>query len=525
MDDDETYTKLKRDPTKKIERSICERLKSAERNGEIDSKLKSKLSPQNSYIPQFYGLPKLHKPNIPLRPIVSSIGSPTYNLSKELARILSPLRGKTTSYIKNSSHFVEMIKDRTISESDLMVSFDIKSLFTRVPIKECLEIVEEKLNSDDTLGERTTLTPSTITNLLSLCMSSTYFGFEESIFEQKAGVPMGSPVSPILADLYMEYFEQKAITMHQEKPDLWLRYVDDTFVIWKHGREKFLSHLNSYNDYIKFTMEIEDGGSLPFLDVRVIRKGQHLVTSVYRKATHTDRYLNYNSNHHPSIKTGIVKCLAHRARSVCSEENIDKEMHHLQSVFEKNDYPTPLVNKYLTSHPRTNRDDDNIDTEEKKKILVLPYVKGLSERIGRVCHNLDVNLVSTSTRTLRSQLMHVKNRIAEDQVCGVVYSVDCQCGHTYVGETGRTLNTRLKEHMRAVQRHDLNNGISVHANSAEHNIRWKSAQVIHREQHWMKRKLLESLYIRDNQNSTMNLDNGLRSNPPWVTLDTHISNS
>ena len=111
LDDDETYTKLKRDPTKKIERSICERLKSAERNGEIDSKLKSKLSPQNSYIPQFYGLPKLHKPNIPLRPIVSSIGSPTYNLSKELARILSPLRGKTTSYIKNSSHFVEMIKD------------------------------------------------------------------------------------------------------------------------------------------------------------------------------------------------------------------------------------------------------------------------------------------------------------------------------------------------------------------------------------------------------------------------------
>ena len=108
----------------------------------------------------FYGLPKLHKPNIPLRPIVSSIGSPTYNLSKELARILSPLRGKTTSYIKNSSHFVEMIKDRTISESDLMVSFDVKSLFTRVPIKECLEIAEEKLNSDDTLGERTTMTPS-----------------------------------------------------------------------------------------------------------------------------------------------------------------------------------------------------------------------------------------------------------------------------------------------------------------------------------------------------------------------------
>ena len=64
-----------------------------------------------------------------------------------------------------------------------------------------------------------------------------------------------------------------------------------------------------------------------------------------------------------------------------------------------------------------------------------------SASFPNVCHNLDVNLVSTSTRTLRSQLMHVKHRIAEDQVCGVVYSVDCQCGHTYIGETGRTMNT------------------------------------------------------------------------------------
>ena len=102
-------------------------------------------------------------------------------------------------------------------------------------------------------------------------------------------------------------------------------------------------------------------------------------------------------------------------------------MRHLRSVFEKNDYPAPLVNKYLTSHPRTNRDDDNIDTEEKKKILVLPYVKGLSERIGRVCHNLDVNLASTSTRTLRSQLMHVKNRIAEDQAFPINVSLVISC--------------------------------------------------------------------------------------------------
>ena len=165
--DENTYKKLKKDPTKKLERTISEKLKSLESKGE--TKLRSKLAPQNSYLPQLYGLPKLHKKNIPLRPIVSSIGSATYLLSKELARILSPLRGQTKSYIKNSKHFVEKLNDISLEEFDKMVS-----LFTKVPIDECLDIVEEKLREDDTLGERTMMSPQTISSLIKLCMTSTY---------------------------------------------------------------------------------------------------------------------------------------------------------------------------------------------------------------------------------------------------------------------------------------------------------------------------------------------------------------
>ena len=204
--DDKAYCKLKRDPTTTTDRKISETLKDLQKNGEIDEKLRSKITPQHSYLPQLYGLPKLHKPNIPLRPIVSSIGSTTYQLAKELTRVLSPLRGQTDSYIKNSHHFVQKISSLSLGSTDIMVSFDVKSLFTKVPIVECLDIIKQRLEEDDTLADRTLMTPLTITNLVKRCMDSTFFGFDDEIYEQVEGAPMGSPLSPVIADLYMEFF-------------------------------------------------------------------------------------------------------------------------------------------------------------------------------------------------------------------------------------------------------------------------------------------------------------------------------
>ena len=146
-----------------------------------------------------------------------------------------------------------------------------------------------------------------ICTLVELCLRSTYFEFQGRFFEQMDGTAMGSPLSPVVANLFMEAFESRALEEAPLSPSMWVRFIDDTFVLWPHTDEQletFHTHLNSINPSIQFTYEKEREGKLPFLDVCVQRKGDTISTSVYRKATHTDQYMyiNFSSHHHPRIK-------------------------------------------------------------------------------------------------------------------------------------------------------------------------------------------------------------------------------
>ena len=337
--DDSTYRKLKTDPTAKIEKRISQSLKTAEKNGWISDKARQHLTPQFSSLPQIYGLPKIHK--APLRPIVSSIGSPTYRLARELARILSPLMGKMGVHVNYSAEFAEKIRSLPTEGAATMVSFDVVSLFTKVPLDEALEHISRLLASDDTLGERTAIPGDAVCELTELCLRTTYFRFEDQFFEQVDGAAMGSPLSPIIANLYMEGFESKALASSPSSPTMWLRYVDDTFVLWPHDPnqlEEFHSHLNAQHPQIQFTREEKKDNQISFLDMLVKREDGVYKMSVYRKPTHTDRYTHFTSHHHPRVKTGTVKCLVRRAEKICGEENKGKEVTYIRNTFLKNGY-------------------------------------------------------------------------------------------------------------------------------------------------------------------------------------------
>ena len=170
---------------------------------------------------------------------------------------------------------------------------------------------------------------------------------------------MGSPLSPVVANLYMEAFEERALSSSTLIPKLWLRYVDDTFVVWPHGRgtlDEFHSHLNVQHPSMQFAREEESGGKIPFLDVMVERKGASVITTVCRKPNHTDRYLHFTSHHHGRQIQDSICSLRDRAHNVCTLSRKREELIHLSQVFQSNGYPKPPVRqilKHLRSSTRT----------------------------------------------------------------------------------------------------------------------------------------------------------------------------
>ena len=290
--EDNTYKKIAEDPTPKQKNKLINILRNIKAEGGLKEEVYKRLYPTGAGSPKFYGLPKLHKAGIPLRPIISSIGTVTYNTAKELARILKPLVGLSNHHIQNTMNFVDQIKEVKLKKEESMVSYDVTALFTSVPIPPVLKIIEDKLNEDKDLPQRTSMNTKHIIRLLEFCLRSTYFVFQGQYYEQTEGAAMGSPLSPIIANIYMEHFETRALETAPHPPTLWKRFVDVTFVILETTyKDEFFQHINGIEQKIQFTAEnTRADGSLPFLDTLVtVQEDGSLSTSIYRKPTHTNQ--------------------------------------------------------------------------------------------------------------------------------------------------------------------------------------------------------------------------------------------
>ena len=138
-----------------------------------------------------------------------------------------------------------------MQEDEVMVSFDVRSLFTSMPVKDALLAVKRRLDDVEKLQERCGFASGTVLRLLELCLSTTNFKFREKFFELKDGLAMGSPVSPPVANLFMADLETNELASFPGAPSVWYRYVDDVFAIVKgHLVEDLLNHLNSQHGSI-----------------------------------------------------------------------------------------------------------------------------------------------------------------------------------------------------------------------------------------------------------------------------------
>ncbi|XP_072025294.1 uncharacterized protein [Amphiura filiformis] len=218
-----------------------------------------------------------------------------------------------------------------IEEGEIFNSHDVVSLFTNTPIDKSLEVIKSRLEDDKTLKNRTLLTVADVIELLRFVLTTTYFLFRGKIYKQRFGAAMGSPVSPVVANLYLEFLEQQALASAPLdcRPTLWKRYVDDILeIVNKEQVDNLTDHLNQSDPTgnIKFTYEKEQEGTIPFLDTLIVRKADGSVKLlVYRKVTHTDQYLNFESHHPIHHKLGVVRTLLDRMNSIVTEEEDRKQ--------------------------------------------------------------------------------------------------------------------------------------------------------------------------------------------------------
>ena len=242
-------------------------------------------------------------------------------------------------HVQNTQDFIQQIKVIQLKPDQCIMSYDVKALFTSVPIQPAINIIKKLLDEDEQLQQRTSMTMNNITCLLEFCLKSTYFTFQGKHYEQLEGAAMGSPISPIVANLPMENFEVEAINIAPHSPYLWKRYIDDTFTIIKLShRSDFLKHINSINEHIQFTSEDQrEDGSMPFLDIQIIpNEGGSLSTTVYRKPINTDLYLQWDSHHTIPSKYSVIDTLHHRLQTICSNPQLlQQEEDHLYRTLTK----------------------------------------------------------------------------------------------------------------------------------------------------------------------------------------------
>ena len=232
-----------------------------------------------------------------------------------------------------------------------IVSFDVVSLFTNVPLDRVLDFLRIKF-------EEGIFTPSieigVFLELVKLCVTDTYFTFDNKIYRQNYGVAMGSSLSPILANVYMEYFEATLVP-RINVPLItlkgWWRYVDDIFAILEGDESKietFLEQLNSFERSIQFTLERSQENKLPFLDILIENKGTNFEFTTYRKPTHTNSYIHFFSFHNHEVKMGVMVGLFLRALRICDPHKLDEEINFIRNSFMELAYPTWFIKRAIS---------------------------------------------------------------------------------------------------------------------------------------------------------------------------------
>ena len=450
--------------TLKIEDKINSFIRKLKTCSDIPADVLSKLYASGSSPGILYGLPKIHKSDFTTkfqhRPIFAAYNTPNFNLAKFLVPTLKPFT--TNDYtVDNSINFSSQLNQFSNTDSLCMASFDIENLYTNIPLSETIDICLAQLYKDNATAAIYGLTRDNFKTLLELSVKHCFFMFDGKFYRQLDGLGMGLPLGPTFANIFLCFHESLWLSNcpDQFKPVFYKRYIDDTFLLFRHSShiQLFLDYLNSQHPNIKFTCEIENNRTLSFLDCNIHRKQNSFDISVFRKSTFTGLGMSFFSFCTSRFKINCIKTLLSRAYSICSSFSLlHHEIDFLRKYFNENGFPSCLffthVRRFLDSKYKINPDTP----VEKSPTLYcsMPFFGYPSEKMSRdlsnLCSkyfpNLSVKIILTNSFRI-SSLFRFKDSLPIALRSSLVYKYCCpRCGSAYIGLTSRNFYMRTAEH-------------------------------------------------------------------------------
>lgn len=367
LEDPNTYLELPGDPTDMVAGKINNYINLLHSKGFIDNYTQNYLkTPDPVRTHRIYFLKKIHKNPHGIRPIVSSNGGLTSNISSFLDVLIKPLAMRTASYVKDTSHIIHLLSTLKVPSESLLVTIDVKSLYTCIPQNEGTQCCLNAINR----AHITDIPIPVLETLFNLVLKCNIMRFHSRIFTQTTGTAMGTVMAPNYAILFMDHLENTFLKTQPIKPLIWKRYIDDIFMIWigsKSQLTKFISELNEFHHNIKFTHEISDT-SVVFLDLEIFKGPKFqtdniLSTKTHFKKTNTFQYLHFQSCHPRNTFKGIVKGEGIRfLRNNTEEINFTNNIKNLTRHLIYRGYPKKYIQDCL----------QNITFENRSKYLTPP---------------------------------------------------------------------------------------------------------------------------------------------------------
>ena len=411
----------------------------------------------NPIVPKLYGLPKIHKQGpLKIRPIVSNCGAATEKIAKWLVNEFRGIGRVDGKSVKNSLEFVEKIKNVVVRRTEQMVSFDVISLFPSIPINDAIDCLERWLLLKGVGATKTT----DLIELTRFCMRHNNLQFRGQFWKMTTGTAMGNALSPLLAEIFMATYELELMS-DGRFPRIWWRYVDDIFaVVVRRQSKSTLQFLNmAHRPAVQFTMEEEQRGALPFLDVLVTRTDDGTLTfKPFRKETSTWRTITSESNHSRATKMSAYHSMAHRMVSLpLNQRDFDEEHELILNIGEANGFHRNTISRIIGKHQQKQRIRnatiltpivDDILQEDEKIWGRLVYDHELAKALQPVLKKYNVKAAFRSMNKIKQRLHSPKDATTFDNKSGI-YQICCQvgCDAKYIGQTKRRIKDRLREHL------------------------------------------------------------------------------